>query len=374
MVSQRIRAVMEAYLANCSLTTYDGYHDEQLKWKAVRTFQENWDPDADNWTEMLAAAFRDLPLLGAAPFTGPAEGLVRLSELPGLTEDCLRPLFQSLFSSDDGDLDARMIRANFFLTTINTEISSRFPDHSDWLQTPASVLCLLSLWRPEENYFFLYPEADAWVKNIGFNGTIAPGDGFSLPDYYRMCDEILQAMRGFPQIMQANRYCRETELPDYDDLDQIAVYDLIHCCHAYDLYRKAELRPLPVMLPSLVKEIEEMDRQLKELNDRLEALKEPAPVPDLMGAVIHHSRWGDGTVVNMPGPSIWVQFPHKLHKTPRDSFLRNPAVSLDIPYLEVLEHNRTREDEYKKVLRKRDSLAMEQEIRIQEYEALRDEQ
>ena len=56
--------------------------------------------------------------------------------------------------------------------------------------------------NPDFNYVYTSSEALTMAKYLDFGFSIGSGTGFSLPNYYRLCEEIVSVLREHDSLLE----------------------------------------------------------------------------------------------------------------------------------------------------------------------------
>lgn len=234
--------------------------------------------------------------------------------------DFVRKEFKNLLAPDDGDIDDRQYRVQTFIDDINRHLQIYMEKIGVYKQTLNSAIGYLSLLRPDENYFYRPSTAENWAMSIMFSEDFGRAKSFSLRKYYKMCDELLDALADFPEVLSLHeKRMKEQEIKTDDKLHML-VYDIMYCTDAYHLdpNRKTEGKKMTVKERlSLAVKREEEDR-LKARRDivtsRLDALNQDVELPDPSGMTVQHKRYGTGSVTACADGRIEVSFSSGVRK------------------------------------------------------------
>lgn len=60
---------------------------------------------------------------------------------------------------------------------------------------PTRGIVLSVFYAPEINYIYRYREAEEFAKYTEFGFDLGSGESFSLPNYYKLCDIIVDALK-----------------------------------------------------------------------------------------------------------------------------------------------------------------------------------
>ncbi len=322
MDRENFNAIITRYLEKFELTN-GKEHNEWFKWYALYYFMENFDLDVPDVYTMLNEATGKFSVLIDNNHAMPISGLKELARKePEFVRDALR----TLLAEDGGDLDARQRRAEQFVDCVNAKIEHYWPGSHLYPQSMRSAILLLAMNRPADNYILFWSRADNWAKYTEFGDDFGSGSAFSLPVFYRMCDELRSEIEhnealkvcGEKRLAKAKSVieAREKQSIDMqlnDDL-HLLVYDIIYCATCYQMYQD-----IPCYDSSAAKKRIEraMERAALErlLSDALAAERalavsdlSAALPPELTGHTVTSKSFGSGTVIWQSQDRLQVQF------------------------------------------------------------------
>ena len=97
---------------------------------------------------------------------------------------------------------------------------------------------------PDFNYVYKSSEAQTMAKYVDFGLSIGSGSSFSLPNYYKLCDEIVEALREHDSLLKTH-FSRLT-LEHYNDQSlHLLAFDLMYCCRTYNFYHGVSIPSVP---------------------------------------------------------------------------------------------------------------------------------
>lgn len=236
MNKENLEALFDKYIAKFDVLT-NSYYDETYKWAACKQFQDNWDINAPNFSNMLKRAMGTLGGGGIGNLADASvqsfSGLVKFAEQEPET---VREMFSALFS--EGDLKTRIDR---FLQD-SKPLEQKYGGWR-YKQSLSAVMNYLACWKPDEYFFYKRKEANKFAERVEFDGKIERWPKFSPRVYRRMCNELIEAMRQREDLLRVNATRFEKELNGKnrklwpDESLHILAYDVIYCTFA-DRYNK----------------------------------------------------------------------------------------------------------------------------------------
>src|SRR5687768_13847740 len=124
-------------------------HDKEIyKWRAVKQFQDNWDPNAVNFAAMLSLSLSKTHNLMAAANYLPRRMIINNAKS---NPKAVRKLFVDLFD-EENDVFERILSFQDGIAEIN---SRKFPGKNSYQDTRA-VLVYLNLRYPDNYYFYKF--------------------------------------------------------------------------------------------------------------------------------------------------------------------------------------------------------------------------
>lgn len=141
-----------------------------------------------------------------------------------------------LFSDAHGDVATVQDNMDRFIDEYNALLQKYFPRNWSFKQDRHSASVFLAMNDPDFNYPFKASEAQTMAKYLDFGFSIGAGTSFSLPNYYRLCEEVVAALKEHESLLEkhfsrlTNEYYRDQSL-------HLLAFDLMYCCRTYNFYR-----------------------------------------------------------------------------------------------------------------------------------------
>ena len=210
-------------------------HDKEIyKWRAVKQFQDAWNPGADDFSEMLALALSKTDNLMAAGNYFPREMIVRLAnERPQTVKD----LFLDLFDEETDLLE----RIDSFQKKIKG-LNENFVQYKNHYQDDRAVLVYLSLRFPETYFFYKFKMFKAFCEKVdaGFEPTI--GRRSNIVQFLETCQMVREEIRLNNHLLKLHtKRIGDTEY--FDEGSNILTQDFIYAVTKY-LSLNGEITPL----------------------------------------------------------------------------------------------------------------------------------
>ena len=249
-------------------------------------------------------------------YTQPFHGLVRFAEKEPET---VRDMFLMLYSDDNGDLAVRKQKIINFLKRSHALRDKYFPGSYLYKDDMHSVTGYLFLYDPDHNYIFKASHALAFADCIEFYDDWGSGESVKLDVYYRMCDQLVEAIKEDKELLltDASRFSKELGHKEmHPDIEKhILAFDLIYCCSTYGLFNGISFARPKTKERQLIQERKE--KALRLSDTLIEARKELELLEaaiDYVNSVfeknknIIHKKFGTGIIKDNDGTSITVMF------------------------------------------------------------------
>ena len=292
----------------------DSKHAEYFKWIAAKKFKPAMDEalaaGSDDFAQKLNEARKVTSVLIDGGHTQPFYGLVKFAERD---PEAVREMFQSLFAEDGGDALIKQDKIWDFITKSHALRDKYYYNSHLYTDTIHSVSAYMFLYDPDHNYLYKFSHGREFATLVEFGDDWGSGKDTKLNIYYRMCDQLVQAMKQDPALMEFNqtRYTRglaatEDMHPDFEK--HILAFDMIYCTHTYELGNEIdspigtpEQRKTALGFFDIWQIAQENVNYLNEAKDYVISIYKP-------GITIHHMTYGDGVIQNSTDTQIEVSF------------------------------------------------------------------
>lgn len=296
---------------------YNEKHDELFKWRATKTWQKEWSKPEScfaSFAERFNAARKDFSVLIDGNIMHPSSGVVKLWEKDPV--EVQRLFNEVLFADVGGNIAATQDNMDAFLEGYELLRQKHFPANWSYKQDRHSASVFLALNNPGLHYIFRSSNASEMAKYVDFGFSIGSGGSFSLVNYYRLCEEIVAALKQHPSLLEKH-FSRITEDLYYDESLHILAFDLMYCCRTYNFYRGL-VAPVTgktirkAAAPTQEEKEAEQAKRRAELTDEIAELESTCDACcelSLLGVQVSAPKYGIGTVVSQNASTITVQFP-----------------------------------------------------------------
>lgn len=187
-----IENAVEQYVADFD----NHWEDEQYKWQAVQWFQDNWNPDATNFAEMVENATSKTFNLLASMNSFPRGMLINFAKV---APDDVRQMFANLY---DESIDLAK-RVQQFID-MSEAIRSKH-NRGSWnmhYQNTNTVSTYLWLRYPEKYYIYKYNEYREVVRKLGLDYTFKKGQVDEMVKGIKMYDMLNEYLRKNPNLVE----------------------------------------------------------------------------------------------------------------------------------------------------------------------------
>ena len=317
MKKDNLHEFIKRYEENINLI-YGDVHDELFKWRAMKVWRDEWfKPDTAfvSFADRFNAARKEFSLFIDNSRMHPSTGVIKLPETVE------RLFYEELFADAHGNVSEVQKNMDRFLDEYENLRCKYFPSNWSFKQDRHSASVFLAMNDPDFNYVYKSSEAQTMAKYVDFGLSIGSGSSFSLPNYYRLCDEIVEALREHDSLLKTH-FSRLTSDHYNDQSLHLLAFDLMYCCRTYNFYRvvtlPVSLKPKKKTKTSYRISPEEAKIQEEERLARIDALKQEindlersgdnCTEISLIGVQVTAKPYGIGTVVAQEINNITVSF------------------------------------------------------------------
>ena len=309
MNEKRLNTIFENYMAKFDYITYSP-HEEIYKWEIAHDFKLLMDVALSSPPKVFLEKIKQIVSLAG-------NLLSNQYELPGGAicayiekdiengTDHMRQLLSELLSDDNGDLEVRQQRIDRFATECNKLKTRYFPNSYKYEIGQRAVMVLLGLYDPENNYLYKPMQANEFADCVEFYDDFGPSTHFKLSVYYRMCDELVKAIRSNTELMaKHNGIYDNPKKPLHEDKNlHIFAFDIIYAGTTYHLYNNIEYGHITnkerkeylINCEKAEELADEVDRARAELDLYHEAIEVYSKMLSV-GKKVTHKKWGAGTI------------------------------------------------------------------------------
>ena len=194
-------------------------NEEIYKWRAVKHFQDCWDPDADDFAEMLSSSLGQTSNLMVAGRYFPRG---QLNKIARKNPQPIKKAFLDLFEEDE-DLIDRIVNFRSQIKEIN---SRDFPGDQDY-QDHRAVMVYLNLKYPDTYYLYKFKMFENFCQKVEASCKPTTGSNANITQYLNLCQNVRDELVLHDDLLELhNGRIGETEYPDrsYHLLTQDFIY------------------------------------------------------------------------------------------------------------------------------------------------------
>lgn len=287
--------------------------NETYKWAIVQQYQDVFNLEAPDLAGMLAEVCK----ISSNLVDSTTQPFYALSIYAREEPETVRSMFRDLFADDEGDLGIRQQKILVFIAKTEELKEKYAPGSWRYTNDQKSVMAYLFFHDPESNYLYKATQAHEFADCAEFLDDWGSGADFKLDVYYRMCDELVAAMREDSSLMatNANRYDDASE-DLYDDPNlHLLAFDMIYSSQVYHLYDGISYSHPNSAEKKLSRERIEKAAALKASYDqawsdyeKVEEIRRTLLDHLHAGDTVTHKTFGQGTVTSIDGQNIVIQF------------------------------------------------------------------
>lgn len=86
-----------------------------------------------------------------------------------------------------------------------------------------------------KSIIYRYREAEEFAKYTEFGFDLGSGESFSLPNYYKLCDIIVDALKEHEDLISKyKKLIKDNDKYYYDKSLHLLAFDLMYCCRTYN--------------------------------------------------------------------------------------------------------------------------------------------
>lgn len=314
-----LHAIIERYESDFDFIY--GKNGEMLKWRALKAWQDAFhSPERKgSFKEKFNAAKKAFSFFVDNSYEHPSTGIIKLWEIePEKMEHLFLEVLLGDTCGDAAKAESNMLE---FLDEFEILRCKHFPEAGSYKVTPHSASVFMTLDNPSFNYFFRISVARKMANYIGFEDDLGDNKKLNLVNFYKMCGEIVSAMKEHENLFPKHASYLTEEMMD-DPEHHLMVFDLLHCSGYRGYYtglvptnigksksRKAYKGPTK---EELERKEQECLQQMMEIQQRIEELE--ASIEDfeeisLIDVEVTFPEYGKGKVISQEINKITVQFP-----------------------------------------------------------------
>ena len=319
--TENLHELINRYEANID-TIYGMKHDELFKWRAMKVWHDEWfkpEESFASFADRFNAARKEFSLFIDNSRMHPSNGVIKLWEKEPETVE--RLFCDVLFADTDGDVSLAQDKMEEFLGEYEKLRQKYYPGNWSYKQDRHSASVFLAMNDPSFHYVYKSSEALIMAKYTDFGFRIGTGMNFSLANYYRLCDEIVAALKEHETLLEKHFNYLKPETHFIDESLHLLAFDLMYCCDTYKYYKgltspatgktikkKTTNTPTPEEQARQEEErlarIEAIEQEIADLEHKAEGYDDIS----LIGVQVTTQAYGTGVVISQEFNKIKVQF------------------------------------------------------------------
>lgn len=290
-------------------------HQEYYKWRIAKRFRPMMDAALDATDAELPSKLYAVKKLSSNlidSYTQPFHGLCKYAEREPET---VRAMFRALYGDNGASTQDRVDR---FLDQSLELLARYYPDSFLYRDDMHSVTGYLFFYDPDTYYLYKASHARIFADCIEFYDDWGYGNNTKLDVYYRMCDEVIEAINLNAPLLNtaASRFEIDPEGMHPDTNKHILLFDIIYCCSTYNLFKGIHFVVPKNNERRLMQERKEKAIRLSEALDaarqRLAPLEEGKRLLSeviVPGARVRHRVFGEGVIESVSETAMTISFP-----------------------------------------------------------------
>lgn len=319
MNNNNLHELINRYESNIDML-YNDEHDELFKWRALKTWQEEWNKPSsvfESFSERFNAAKKNFDLFIDNSRMHPSTGIVKLWEKEPAA---IEALFSDVLFAETESISEIQNNMDRFLDEYEALRQKHFPGNWSYKQDRHSASVFLAMNVPNINYVYKSTEALKMAKYTEFGLDIGSGQSFSLSNYYTLCDEIVNALNEHTSLLDKH-FSRLTSDYYNDESLHLLAFDLMYCSNAYNFYKDL-VEPVtqrtikkPVKPAISAEEFEKIEAEkaakIDELQDEISQLETKCSEAEdisLIDVQVISKQYGIGLVIGQSANMIKVRF------------------------------------------------------------------
>ena len=293
-------------------------------------------------------------------YTQPFNGLVEYAKHE---PDTVRSMFLDLYADDGGDIKIQMEKIADFFRRSNDLLDRYTPESFLYKQNSHSVSAYLFLNDPDHHYMYKATQSQRFADCVEFYDDWGSGDNIKLDIYYRMCNELISAMKECPELLETDKSRFDGRLKltggelHPDNEKHILAFDIIYCCTVYDLfdgisYTRRNMKEKQLYLAekakaeSLKQSYVKAKAEADLLDEALRCFVDMASAGDK----ITHTKYGEGIIDSIDENYVVATYKEKQAQISLPIGIANKLLRFDVPDFEK------KSEKYRTVLKRYSSI------------------
>jgi len=166
--------------------------EERYKWEAIKCFQDNWDINANDFSEMLKKSLSKTSIMLS---TGKVFARAMIEYLSEKDPEKVREMFKNLYDESTDiieRIEAFVEDADILFKKYKDPHNSQMNQH---YQRTSIISIYLFLRFPEYYYMYQYGKYKSFAGKIDYEAQIIKGHNQNILGYMDMCDKVLDIVK-----------------------------------------------------------------------------------------------------------------------------------------------------------------------------------
>ena len=295
--------------------------EEYYKWQIAKPFRTKMDEALAVSDETFPEMLRQVKKLTYNFIDSSVQPFQALIEFAEKEPKTVRDTFLGLFSAEPGNVQDVQKKVSAFLEECH-ELKEKYePDSWKFKNTVHSATAFLFLYDPDHNYVYKPTQSKTFADCVGYFDDWGDGDGVKLEVYYRMCDQLVEAIKADSALMETDRsrfsngWGADPASFHPDTEKHILAFDIIHCCLAYGLYDGLSFERINSKERQILLEKQNTAQQLKKTYEQAKARYDQLTEARMFvstavkaGDTVEHKSYGKGIVISVDDDIAVIEF------------------------------------------------------------------
>ena len=303
---------------------------EYYKWEIAALFRKKMDNALNSKDNEFAHELYEVEKTARNLVDNYVQPFYGLVQLANKQPETVKIMFRKLYANVGKDLNPQE-KIEEFLGDAEQLVNLYYPNSYLYKNSFHSATIYLAMYDPEHNYIYKPYAARKFAKYTDFGDDFGSGSNVKLKNYYRMCNELVEAIKRYPRLKELDEIRSRQAGEKYageklynDESQHILAYDIIYCAYKYHLFDGITLKTLTAKELKEQKLLEEKQQKALELLEKLKNAQEQKKVLDAamekveqyfsVGQKVTYKSFGKaaqaatGTIVKRGSESITIDF------------------------------------------------------------------
>lgn len=212
------------------------WNNEKYKWEAVKCFQDNWDIDADDFSEMLEKSLAKAKNLFSGGYYYPQKMIIEFAKF---NSEQVRKMLANLFDeslSFENRYKSFRENTNGLLEEFKKSVGDegKLKNH---YQDMRAICVYLSFRYPEKYYLYKTSMYKGFKKLVNFQEKSYSSDSTvnNYLNYADMCQDMIEKIKKDSELLQMQQKLVEQDGACYKDFDlHLLAQTIIYVCSEYN--------------------------------------------------------------------------------------------------------------------------------------------